>query len=66
MNELGDKAPEQTPQVAAGPVAGVNGARRPYVAPAIVAFGSVQEFTRGSGSAATQDTRRTTRVRSRG
>jgi hypothetical protein len=39
--------------------------RRKYVAPAILEFGSVQEFTRGSGSS-TLDSRRTTRQLSRG
>jgi hypothetical protein len=71
MNELGLTAPddsrtigeEGTTDAGVTVVAGVS--RRPYIAPAIVEFGSVQEFTRGSGSA-TPDARRGTRVRSRG
>lgn len=48
------------------PAAGESRARKPYVAPAIVEFGSVTEFTRGSGSATLQDARRTSRQRARG
>jgi hypothetical protein len=32
------------------PDAALQKARRPYVAPALTAFGSVEEFTRGTGS----------------
>ena len=64
MNELGQSSPVATSDVnlADAPVA----IRRPYVAPAIVEFGSVTEFTRGSGSSTLQDARRTTRIRARG
>jgi len=36
-------------------------ARRPYAAPQLVAFGTVEDFTRGGGSGATRDFQQTTR-----
>lgn len=70
MNELGLTAPDspQGDRSTDGTdplVASVERTKRKYVAPAIVEFGSVQEFTRGSGSS-TLDSRRTTRQLSRG
>ncbi len=35
--------------------------KRPYVAPELVVFGNVEEFTRGFGSASPRDARRSTR-----
>lgn len=35
--------------------------KRPYQAPELVVFGSVEEFTRGSGAASRLDRNRTTR-----
>jgi hypothetical protein len=71
MNELGNSAGDCVQPGAMGEVtqpmtnvaAGL--VRRRYAPPAIVEFGSVQEFTRGSGSSATLDGRRSTRVRGR-
>lgn len=62
MNEPGHLSPDAA---ASDAVAETKVVRRPYVAPAIVAFGSVEEFTRGTGSSSTLDANRTTRVRAR-
>lgn len=64
MNELGTSkaVPEVGDENSASEVARP---RRPYTAPAIVEFGSVKEFTRGTGSSPTLDSNRTTRVRAR-
>lgn len=64
MNPLGISAPKETSPE--NPSVEEVRARKPYVAPAIVEFGSVSEFTRGAGSAVQTDSRRTTRVRTRG
>lgn len=37
--------------------------KRPYVAPTVILFGSVEDFTKGTGTSTTKDANRITRVK---